>query len=353
MKIAISAGHSAKCRGASDILDEFDENCRVATRVAEMLNGAGHQAALFIDTKSTTQDANLNAIVNWHNAQTRELDVSVHFNCYEHTSKPMGTECLYITQQELADDMATAIARASGLIDRGPKKRTDLFFLNNSEEPAILIETCFVDSSADVQIYQEHFEDICRAIAETIAGEEAVAPPEPEPPDQALFQGNGRCSWFGGPDDTGVSPSEGLAFIYKYEDAPHLFLPTQPPGTSGLARRLDPDVFYVACRWDYNATPKDMLADEDTMALVRAGGKELLAWPADWGPHENTGRVADLSPGLMAALGLETDDTVEVIYPAPTQPQPAPEPERATVAIQITASGPVTVTINGTPVGEF
>lgn len=353
MKIAISAGHSAKCRGASDILDEFDENVRVVDQVAADLAAAGHSVVKFIDTKSTTQNANLNAIVNWHNAQTRELDVSVHFNCYEHTSKPMGTECLYITHQDLADEVATAIARASGLIDRGPKKRTDLFFLNNTEEPAILIETCFVDSSADVQIYQDRFEDICRAIAEAITGEEAVAPPEPEPPVQALFQTNGRCSWFGGPSDTGVAPDEGLAFIYKYEDAPHLFLPTQPPGTTGLARRLDPDVFYVACRWDYSVTPKDMLADQNIPALVRAGSQEFLAHPADWGPNQNTGRVADLSPGLLTALGLETDDTVEVIYPAPAQPQPEPEPERATVAIQITASGPVTVTINGTPVGEF
>jgi N-acetylmuramoyl-L-alanine amidase len=351
MKIAISAGHSAKCRGASDILDEFDENVRMVDQVAADLAAAGHSVVKFIDTKSTTQNANLNAIVDWHNAQTRELDVSVHFNCYEHTSKPMGTECLWVTQQELADEVATAIARASGLIDRGPKQRTDLFFLNNTEEPAILIETCFVDSSADVQIYQDHFEDICRAIVEAITGEEAVAPPEP--PEEALVHVAGSCSWFGGPNDTGVSPSEGLAFLYEVSDAPDLFLPTQPPGTSGLARRLDPETFYVACRFDYSVTSKELLRDQSKKALVRANDREFLARPADWGPNENTGRVADLSPGLMEALGIDTDDDVEVIYPAPTQPQPEPEPERATVAIQITASGPVTVTINGTPVGEF
>ena len=108
MKIAISAGHSAKCRGASDILDEFDENVRVVDQVAAELAAAGHSVVKFIDTTSTTQDTNLNRIVDWHNAQTRELDVSVHFNAYQHTSKPMGTECLYITQPELADDVATA-----------------------------------------------------------------------------------------------------------------------------------------------------------------------------------------------------------------------------------------------------
>jgi len=129
----------------------------------------------------------------------------------------------------------------------------------------------------------------------------------------------GRCSWFGGPDDYGVAHDEGLAFIYDVSDAPHLFLPEQPDGTTGLARRLDPDIFYLACRWDYDDTPKEMLDDPMLKALVtcKETGKSFLAWPADWGPHGDTDRVADLSPGLMKALQVETDDTVEVIYPAP------------------------------------
>jgi hypothetical protein len=127
----------------------------------------------------------------------------------------------------------------------------------------------------------------------------------------------GTCSWFGGPDDEGVAPDEGLAFLYDFDDAPHLFLPDQPEGTTGLARRLDPRTFYVACRWDYDITPKRMLADHCYRALVRAGTLEFLAYPADWGPHADTDRIADISPGLMQALGVETDDEIEVIYPAP------------------------------------
>jgi hypothetical protein len=115
-----------------------------------------------------------------------------------------------------------------------------------------------------------------------------------------------------------VDADEGLAFIYEYEDAPHLFLLEQPPGTTGLARRLNPNVFYVACRWDYDVTPKDVLASPSVQALVRAKGREFYAWPADWGPHEEqTGRAADLSPALMKALDVTTDDEVEVLYPAP------------------------------------
>ena len=113
--------------------------------------------------------------------------------------------------------------------------------------PAVLIETCFVDSKTDADLYRRNFDAICRAIAETLAGEEVGdQPPKPEqppikpPPEGALLHVVGACSWFGGPDDDGVSPSEGLAFLYELEDAPHLFLPSQPSGTTGLARRLDP-----------------------------------------------------------------------------------------------------------------
>ncbi len=125
----------------------------------------------------------------------------------------------------------------------------------------------------------------------------------------------GKVSYFGGPDDMGVSPSEGLAFIYDVDDAPHLFLSYQPEGTSGLARRLNPETYYLATRWDYDQYPKDYLLTE--MALVRnpKTGKQIKVYPADWGPHEDTNRVADVSPAVMEYLGLKTDDEVEVIFP--------------------------------------
>src|SRR5262245_2266507 len=140
------------------------------------------------------------------------------------------------------------------------------------------------------------------------------------------MQTKGKCSWFGGPNDTGVSPSEGLAFIYNVSDQPDLFLPSQPPGTTGLARRLDPEEYYVACRWPYTSETKPQWREQllAKKALVRSTktGKEFWAFPSDWGPHGDTDRVADLSPGLMEALGITTDDEVEVIFDegAPVMP---------------------------------
>jgi len=323
MKICISSGHGKYIRGASGKncgswgLDEVDEARKVVEQIAHYLDEAGIDVETFHDDVSNDQTENLNRIVDWHNTQTRELDISVHFNAYTCTTKPMGCEVLYVSQDELAKDLSIAIADAGDFVDRGPKKRTDLFFLNNTEAPAILIETCFVDSEADAGLYRQNFDVICNAIADAIAGEEIA--PAPKPPEGIVFQVKGPCSWFGGPDDDGVSEDEGLAFLYEVEDAPHLFLIDQPPATTGLARRLNSDrVFFIACRWDYDVPgmSKGDLSDPARLALVKAKGKQFYAWPADWGPHEDTGRVADLSRALLTALNLSTDDEVEVIYPA-------------------------------------
>jgi N-acetylmuramoyl-L-alanine amidase len=316
MNIVISSGHGKLIRGASGYLDEVDEARLVVDSVAELLAAGGVNVEKFHDNVSTSQNENLNRIVDFHNSKTRDLDISVHFNAYETTSKPMGCEVLYVTQQKQADKVVDMICAVSGLTNRGPKKRTDLFFLNNTEEPAILIEVCFVDSSADKVLYNEHFYSICSAIVEAVAGVEPSPEPEPEPePPSGVFRVIGKASYFGGPEDEGVSASEGLAFITSVDQAPQLFLPYQPKGTTGLARRLNPYVHYVACRWNYEDTPKASLVD--CVAFVRAikTNITLKAFPADWGPHEDTGRVADLSPCLMDDLGITTDDEVEVTLP--------------------------------------
>ena len=129
-------------------------------------------------------------------------------------------------------------------------------------------------------------------------------------------QFTGPCSWFGGPEDTGVDADEGLAFLYEYDDAPRLFLDEQPPGTTGLARRVDASEFYCACRWNYDQTPKSMLQNPHNHCVIYAPStnRSAIGWAADWGPHSDTGRAADISPGLMEYLGIETDDEIVVIY---------------------------------------
>jgi hypothetical protein len=307
--VVISSGHGEYVRGAHGIIDEVDEARKVVERIAEELRYRGIMVKTFHDKVSYTQNENLNRIVDYHNSQVRDLDISVHFNAYEQVDKPMGTECLHVCHPQLAAAVSETIALAGGFINRGAKTRTDLFFLNNTAAAAILIEVCFVDSTADCTCYENFFDDICRAVADLLAGSEEVEEPLP------MFYALGTASHFGGPNDTGVSEDEGLAFIDSIADAPQLFLPFQPDGTTGLARRLNPCVNYIACRWDYETTPKDMMLKYRAHVRSTKTDVTLLAFPADWGPHKDTGRVADLSPGLMESLGITTDDEVEVVFP--------------------------------------
>lgn len=328
MKIVMSSGHGKHIRGAEGPwpwgLDEVEEARRVVDQTAVELRKMGVTVTTYHDDVSDDQSENLNRIVNFHNAQgAHDYDISVHFNSADFngsnwTSNPVGHEVWYKTSagKTISKEICDTVCSAVAFKNRGVKQTNNLFFLNGTAEVASLIEVCFVNSQGDVNVYHAQFNDICAAIASAIAGEGYQPGPTPPPTGDALFQTTGKCSHFGGPDDTGVSPSEGLAFIFDVDEAPHLFLPYQPSGTTGLARRLNPNVCYVACRWDYDVTPKTMLRDSGQKALVRGNGWEILAYPADWGPHGDTERVADLSPGLMEALWITTDDTVEVIYPA-------------------------------------
>jgi len=178
-RIVISSGHSLHCRGAAGVLDEVDEARRVVEHLADELISRGVDVVTFHDDTSKDQSTNLSTICAAHNAQTRDLDVSVHFNAYVETEKAMGCEVLYVTQEALAGELSAAIA-SCGFIDRGAKYRDDLYVLNNTEMPCVLLEVCFCDSEADADVYGEQFDAICSALADVLGGEkEATTEPPP------------------------------------------------------------------------------------------------------------------------------------------------------------------------------
>jgi len=182
-KYVISSGHGLYVRGASGYLDEVNEARKVVEKVAEFWRASGVGVETYHDDVSRSQSENLNRIVSEHNKRSRDLDVSVHFNAYQTTSKPMGTEVLYVTQSSLASKVSAALASAQSLPNRGGKYRSDLAFLNGTSKPAILIETCFVDSSTDANNYRANFDAACEAIAESISGVQVPGEPPPiEPP---------------------------------------------------------------------------------------------------------------------------------------------------------------------------
>jgi hypothetical protein len=99
------------------------------------------------------------------------------------------------------------------------------------------------------------------------------------PIDDFVFHTEGKMSTFGGPSDTGMSATEGLAVFETIEeaqanDATTFFLSEEAAGAPGLGRRLRVEKLYVACRWNYHETSRRFL--QDAVAHVSANGRTVL-----------------------------------------------------------------------------
>jgi len=185
MTICISSGHGLHVAGARSIIDEVTEARRVTDRMSELIRQTGVNVITFHENEARNARDNVNNIINFHNEQTRDLDVSVHFNAVDGVRDAgIGVETCYrrgnAEMKDIASRASKAISDASGLILRrgdGTMTRSDLGFLSRTNiNRAILLEVCFVNSRTDVRLYQEHFEEICKAIAEAITGRSMVKP---------------------------------------------------------------------------------------------------------------------------------------------------------------------------------
>jgi N-acetylmuramoyl-L-alanine amidase len=289
MDVVISSGHGLYVRGAEGFIDEVDEARRVVERVAGVLVNLGHGVQVYHDDVSHSQQENLERIVDFHNAQTRDLDVSVHFNAYEETSEPRGTEVLYVTASGLASDIADAMAEAGGFVNRGAKYRADLYFLNQTAEPAVLLEICFVDSAADVDLYDKNFNALCVAIAQVLGGPERRVPKN---------QRDITASVFGGEDDYNVSAYDEDMVLNDKEL--YVALPDRFEGERPLVRVMNRETgkSEVAEIWDVGPWNID-----DPYWLT--GSRPQAESGTDMSGRPTNKAGIDLSPALAEALGID------------------------------------------------
>ena len=175
-------------------IHEHTEAVKVVNEVAAVLRSMDVDVISYEDTVSKSQDENLDRIVAFHNSQGKhDLDVSIHFNSTSpQPGGPVGSEVFYASSagQTVAKRTVDKICIASGLKNRGPKSG-NFAFLNNTNEVAVLVEVCFVNSHADVDIYHDRFSEICVAIAEGLADEQAGQQPDRPPVTEPAPEGPG------------------------------------------------------------------------------------------------------------------------------------------------------------------
>lgn len=162
--------HYGDGTGARGFVDEVQYARKFIKRIYDICIANGVPATYYEDKISKNQTQNINHLIAHHNADTNGFIVSGHLNAGSSlTDLGIGVEVLYYDQLAIAKQVVDGICNASGMKNRGAKKRTDLGVLARTYEPAILIEFGFVTSKKDVELMDKHFEAICQAIAKVLA----------------------------------------------------------------------------------------------------------------------------------------------------------------------------------------
>lgn len=170
MKIAVRGGHCPKVPGARGILDELTEDRKVKDAVIKYLKKLGNEVLDVTPPDSiSTSSADLAYGVNKANNWGADLFVSIHFNkAYDSYNGGLGSEvCVYSTHV-IAQRVVDALG-SLGFKNRGQKVRTGLYELRNTSMKSMIVETCFVEATEDVELYKKLGSDtIGKAIAEAI-----------------------------------------------------------------------------------------------------------------------------------------------------------------------------------------
>ena len=167
MRLLICSGHTLQGVGSGAIgyINESKENRELSNIVVKYLKLAGHNVDYYEINEANDY---LQKQVAKANSKDYDLVVQIHFNAYKNTTNEMGTEVLYLSDSGKVWAEKINAKLSTVFKNRGVKKRTDLYWLNNTKPIACLIEVCFVDSKADADKYLANKNKAGKLIAEAI-----------------------------------------------------------------------------------------------------------------------------------------------------------------------------------------
>ncbi|EJS61967.1 hypothetical protein ICU_05135 [Bacillus cereus BAG2X1-1] len=148
-RYSLHGGHTEFVQGANwGNRKEHIMDRQVKDAVVVKLKALGHTVYDDTDEVGRTQAQNLNNIVRNCNSHGVDLVISFHLNAYNGTAN--GVEVCYYDQQTLAAKVSAQLSKDIGWSNRGAKQRNDLYVLNSTKAPAILIELGFIDNDSDM-----------------------------------------------------------------------------------------------------------------------------------------------------------------------------------------------------------
>lgn len=184
MKIWLSVGHSMLVDGEITSADgtalggvnEYMYNKNLVEYVARYLKSAGHTVDVIIIPEKTmpvknSTIAEMNYKIPKENAGNYDLSIELHLNAFN--GQAHGTEVYYKTEKGKPYAERVVKNLSQYFTNRGAIKRDNLYMLNRTKAPAILIESFFCDSKTDYNKAQKiGLIKIGKAIAEGICGKE-------------------------------------------------------------------------------------------------------------------------------------------------------------------------------------
>ncbi len=185
-KVTVHGGHNPSGKiacGASDFLDESKEDRYITRKVIKLLRKNGIKAINCTVNNGTNQTDVLQKICAKCNAVAdADLHISIHFNSgradKKGDRKVGGTEVLLTENVSDKGDIAKRICNQMstiGFTNRGVKVNKNLYFLNHTKAPAILVEVCFVDDKDDYMLYTSDRDAVAKAIVRAIINHNKTA----------------------------------------------------------------------------------------------------------------------------------------------------------------------------------
>ena len=175
--VVVDAGHGGKECGANyGGVYEKDINLKIAKYVQKELQKNGVKVYMTRTDDVTTTLASRTILANSIDA---DLFVSVHNNAMTNKSSVKGTEVLYptssivkngITAYNLAQKLQDVVSTNAGTYNKGIINRNNLYVLNRTNMPAVIVEVAYMTNQEDLQKLKDEafLEKAGKAIAQGI-----------------------------------------------------------------------------------------------------------------------------------------------------------------------------------------
>lgn len=157
MTIGVNCGHtiSGAGYGAVGLIKESNHTRLVGYSLMEKLRAAGVKVVDCTIDEAGTQNEYLAAAVTLANREDLDWFISIHFNASaSRTGQGVEVYTYEGRQYEEALNVCNNIS-AFGFKNRGVKAGSGLYVINKTKAKAMLIEVCFCDNQADVDLYNK------------------------------------------------------------------------------------------------------------------------------------------------------------------------------------------------------